>query len=407
MKLPQISKKIKSCRASGEKKLKVVGKFPKMSLTGVFPKTQRKIIETPVEVVFAKKSKLLQLRHNYNSKYLYGKNYGYRSGLNPIMIKHLKEKYQKIKKNLKIKKSDKILDIGSNDGTFLNFFNCDRSGIDPSLEKLSKYYNKNIKKIPYTFETGYKKIKSNKYKLISAIAMFYDIKKPVSFLKKISSILDDNGIFHVEVAYLPKIIDDFSYDTFCQEHYEYYSIMSLNFITKKAKMNIIDFGFNNINGGSIWLNIGKKVANAKQKLKLNQLTTKEREKKIHKEITYIKYFKKVFDHANKINKIIKSYNQKNIDVYGYGASTKGNVLLQTAKLSNTKIKAIFDVNKEKFNCYTPKTNIKILDEKKLKKIKPAILLILIWHFKDFIIKKIKRQSPKTKLLIPFPKIKII
>jgi hypothetical protein len=147
MKLTQISKKIKSCRASGCSKLRVVGKFPKMSLTGVFPKTKKKIIETPVEVVFSKKFKLLQLRHNYNPKYLYGKTYGYRSSLNPLMVDHLKKKFQKLNKNLKIKKTDKILDIGSNDGTFLNFFSCDRTGIDPSLKKLAKYYNKKIYKM--------------------------------------------------------------------------------------------------------------------------------------------------------------------------------------------------------------------------------------------------------------------
>ena len=140
-----IYKKINKCRISDDKKLISVAKFPDMGLTGTFPKSKKeKIIKTPFEVVFSKKSKLLQLRHNYNPKILYGKNYGYRSGLNPTMIKHLNDKKNYLSKKFKIHKLDLILDIGSNDGTFLNFFNNNNRcyGIDPSIVKLKKFYKK-------------------------------------------------------------------------------------------------------------------------------------------------------------------------------------------------------------------------------------------------------------------------
>ena len=152
--------KISKCRISGDKNLILVAKFPSMGLTGTFPKSkQQKIPKTPMELVFSNKSKLLQLKHNCNSKILYGKNYGYRSGLNDLMVKHLKKKYFYLKKKLKILKSDYILDIGSNDSTFLNFFNCKRIGIDPSIIKFKKNYNKSIETHPETFDEAYSKIK--------------------------------------------------------------------------------------------------------------------------------------------------------------------------------------------------------------------------------------------------------
>ena len=405
-----IYQSIKKCRISKKKDLVSVGNFRKMPLTGVFPKNKNhKVLNLPFEVVYSKSSKLLQLRHNYNPKLLYGRNYGYRSGLNPVMENHLKNKASFLKKIINYKKEFSILDIGSNDGTFLNFFNGKNIyGIDPTIKKLKKNYKKTIKTMPCTFEKGYKKLSKKNFKLITAVAMFYDLKDPVFFMNKIKKILDINGIFHIEVAYLPEIIKTFSYDTFCQEHYEYYSLLTLDFLCKKTNMKIIDFGFNDINGGSIWLNISHLKSNFKSKsIKLKKQLSYEIRNKIDKPTTFKKYFKKVFSHAKKINLIIKKIKRKNQNIFGFGASTKGNVLLHLSKMDNKLLNGIFDVNEEKFNKFTPNTKIKILDEKKLKKEKVDFILLLIWHFKGFVIKKIKKFNKKIKIIIPFPRIKII
>ena len=238
--------------------------------------------------------------------------------------------------------------------------------------------------------------------------MFYDLEDPVLFMKKVKNILSQDGIFHIEVAYLPEIIKNFSYDTFCQEHYEYYSLLSLNYLCEKTDMKIIDFGFNKINGGSVWLNISHTESKFKsKKLKISKRIAYEIKEGINKQSTYKNYFKKVFDHGKKLHTLIKKIKRENKSIYGFGASTKGNVLLQNSKIDKDLLRGIFEVNKEKFNKFTPYSKIKILDEKKLKNIKVDFILLLIWHFRGYVIKKIKKLSSNTKIIIPFPKIKII
>ncbi len=378
-------------------------------MTGVFLKSGQKTITTPLGVVFSKKSSLLQLRHNYNSNILYGNNYGYRSGLNPIMVNHLKKKADYFNKFLKIKHNSKILDIGSNDATFLKFFNFGKKyGVDPTITKYKDFYPKNIIKHNSIFDKAYKKINKNQFNLITAIAMFYDLASPLVFLKKIKKILHRNGIFHIEVAYMPELIKNFSYDTFCQEHYEFYSLTSLYYIIEKSNLVIQDFGFNQINGGSIWLNIANKETPRKINLKKLKKYLKIEEKiGIKKVSTYKKFFLKAFNHAKQLDNLVSRFKKEGKDIAALGASTKGNVLLQLSNLNSTKISCIYDVNKEKFNRFTPCTNIKILDENKLRNSQHDYLIILIWHFKNYILRKIKKINPNIKIIIPFPKIKIV
>ena len=144
-----------------------------------------------------------------------------------------------------------------------------------------------------------------------------------------------------------------------------------------------------------------------KKIKLEKQLSYEIKNKIDKPVNFKKYFKRVFNHARKINFIIKKIKRKNKNIFGFGASTKGNVLLHLSKIDDKLLNGIFDVNEEKFNKFTPNTKIKILDEKKLKKEKVDFILLLIWHFKGFVTKKIKKFNKNIKIIIPFPKIKII
>ena len=403
----KIYKSINRCRASNMRDLVTVFKKKNFYLTGIFPKKNQKILKTPFEVVFSKSSKLLQLKHNYNQKFLYGKNYGYRSGLNPIMIKHLKEKYFQINKRLNLKKKDKFLDIGSNDSTFLNFSNCEKYGVDPSIEKYLSHYKKETYVYIDTFEEAFKKLKHKKFKLISSIAMFYDLPDPLSFLKKIELILSKDGIYHLEVANVLSLIDNFSYDTFCHEHFEFYSLSSLEFLVKKTNLRIKDFGFNNINGGSIWLDIVHKDSRFKlQKRKISNFIAYEKKRGLHDVLTYRNFFKKVNKHSRKLYQLILNLKRKNKKIAGIGASTKGNVLLQFCNIDNKQIDYIYDVNPFKFDKYTPGSNIQIKDESKMMLKNYDYILNLIWHFNKFIIQKIRKKNKKIKIISPFPKIQI-
>tara|TARA_B100000886_G_C20400286_1_gene482241 strand:- start:468 stop:1682 length:1215 start_codon:yes stop_codon:yes gene_type:complete len=402
----KIYKSINACRVSKKKDLVSVFNFPNFYLTGIFPSKYQKIKKTPFEVVFSKSSKLLQLKHNYNQKFLYGDNYGYRSSLNKIMINHLNKKYLYLNKKLKLNENDKILDIGSNDSTFLSFSNSKKYGVDPSIKKYLKYYDKETRVFIDTFENAYSKIKKNKFKLITSIAMFYDLPNPVSFLKKVKSLLSDDGIYHIEVANLLSFIDTFSYDTFCHEHFEFYSLTSLNYIIDKCGLKIHNFGFNKINGGSIWIDIVKNSYKERDTKKLKKYILYEKKRGLHNLTTYKKFFKKVEKHSNKLNKLIVDLKKKERKIAGLGASTKGNVLLQFCNLGKNEIDNIYDVNPFKFGKYTPGTKIKIIDENKMNLKNYDYILVLIWHYNEFIIRKIKKLNNKIKIIFPFPKIKI-
>ena len=401
---------IKKCRISPDKNIKKIIDFGNISLTGVFPKKKNtKIKITPLTLVFSEESKLLQLKHNYNHKYLFGNNYGYRSSLNKSMIEHLNFKYKYLLKKANIKKNDNILDIGSNDGTFLNFFSksINKTGCDPTANKFKKNYQKGTKILPKIFDNkSLKFFKNKKFKLVTSIAMFYDLKNPLIFCKLVEKILNKNGIFHVEIAYLADIISTLSFDTFCQEHLTYFSFTSFNYLINQTNLKIINYNRNSINGGSINFDLAFKNSSHKTNIKkIKKLIKLEKKIKIEQLSTYKRFAKKITKLQVQIKKKLSKIKQSKI--YGFGASTKGNVTLQFCNIDNNIMNGIYDVNPEKFKCYTPKTNILIKDEKYIFKDKPDYIVFLIWHFKKTIFEKFKKFKLKnTKFIWLFPKFKI-
>lgn len=410
--MKKIYSKIKSCRISSDQQLIAIGKLGPLTLTGSFLTSEKsKISITPVNIVFSKKSLLLQLEHNYKLSRLFGNNYGYRSGLNKTMVKHLKKKAKKLSNFLKLKKNDFILDIGSNDGTFLNSFNknINKFGSDPTAKKYKEFYDKNITIIPDLFPNNKILTAKKKFKLISSIAMFYDLMDPIKFCHEVANLLHPEGIFHVELAYLPDIINKNLYDTFCQEHLTYYSYLSFSYLVDQTPFKIINYERNLINGGSINFNLAFK--NSKHKIniiELKKINDYEIRKKIHLVATYKNFFRKIKKDAQKLNLELKDIKKKNKKIYGFGASTKGNVILQMAKINHKLVEGIYDVNSFKFNKYTPGSKILIKDEEEIYKDRPDYLLLLIWHFSDTIKMKIKKFNlKKMKCIIPFPNFKIL
>jgi len=408
-----IYKKIKVCRSCKKKNLVSLFSLGNLYFTGIFPKnTKCDIPKGPLNLIFCKFCNLVQLDRNFNLKIMYGNNYGYRSSLNSSMVNHLRNKSVFLKKIIKLKKNNTIIDIGSNDGTFLSFFKkeCNLIGVDPTIKKFKKYYRDDIKKIPHFFSYNNlkKKLKGKKAKLITSISMLYDLEDTIKFARDVYDCLDKDGIWHFEQSYLPKMLESMSFDSICHEHLEYYSLKSILYILNEANLKIINIKENNINGGSIAITVAKRCSSFKEKSKqIKTYLEYENKKKIFNVETYKKFFKKIESFKIELNKLIKKIINKKKIIIGYGASTKGNVLLQYCGLNNNKIKFIAEVNKDKYNKYTPGSKIKIISEKSLKKLNFDYLLFFPWHYKNFFLKKRIMKKKKIKYIFPLPKIEIV
>ena len=239
--------------------------------------------------------------------------------------------------------------------------------------------------------------------------MFYDLPNPIKFAKDINESLADDGIWHLEQSYMPSMIKNISYDTICHEHLEYYSLRSIKYILDEADFKIIDLDFNDINGGSFALCVAKKRSKFKEITRIvNWLLKKEELYKYNSFNTHIKFFNTVKHHKKVFTDLLLNLKDMGKKIVGYGASTKGNVILQYCKITSSHIDLILDVNKDKNGKYTPGSNIKIVDEKLKYKIKPDYMLVLPWHFKNFIVNKEKKYlNNGGKLIFPLPDIEII
>tara|TARA_X000000368_G_scaffold382389_1_gene339502 strand:- start:1876 stop:2580 length:705 start_codon:yes stop_codon:yes gene_type:complete len=232
--------------------------------------------------------------------------------------------------------------------------------------------------------------------------MFYDLPKPLDFMREIKSILDVNGIWVVEQSYLPFMLESNSYDTVCHEHYEYYSLKDIKNMTDKLNLKIVDIEFNDINGGSFSLLISHNNENFIEYKNINNLLKKE---------TYLdnlntfETFKKNIDTAkDDIQKKLSNLVKNGHSIAGIGASTKGNVMLQYCNINTSLIECIGEVNKEKLGCFTPGTNIPIISEDDVIN-KYEYLLVIPWHFRDFFLKNKKFKG--KKLIFALPEVQII
>jgi len=401
--------------------LKSIINLGNQHLTGVFPQTISEDPESgPLHLVRCNTNGqddncgLVQLMHSFEQEKMYGDNYGYRSGLNQSMVRHLKEVQNLSMSFVSLNKHDLIIDIGSNDGTLLNHYPPEYTnlvGIDPTACKFQKYYRKNIKIIGDFFSSSLVQLHfaSKKAKVITSIAMFYDLENPQKFVNEIYESLDDEGIWVFEQSYLKLMLDVNAYDTICHEHIEYYALRQIKWLLDRAKMKIIDVQINDTNGGSFIIVAAKKESKLKQNVKLiNQILQEEKEYGLFSDKTYISFKNKIKSHKRKLISLIRSLKKERKTIFGYGASTKGNVILQYCKLTKKEIPMIVEVNEYKFGRITPGTHIPIESEKNILKLKPDYLLVLPWHFKKTILLREQQYlSNGGKLIFPLPEISIV
>jgi hypothetical protein len=407
-------KEIKKCRISNSKNLTTVLSLGEQYLTGVFPDSRKqKVTKGPLDLVWCPDSGLLQLKHSYDSDEMYGDNYGYRSGLNKSMVDHLTNKIKTLEELINLTDEDIVIDIGSNDATSLKAYKtkCNKVGIDPTGAKFKKYYTDDIELIDdfFTAEKFIKIFGKNKAKVITSIAMFYDLESPLDFISDIEKILADDGVWHFEQSYMPSMLKTNSYDTICHEHLEFYSFRVVKNMLEEKNMRVVDVQLNSINGGSFAVTACKQMAELESNTEMiNWMLKQENDLKLDTLEPYLDFEKKVYQHRDNLRKLILSLIADGKTIFGYGASTKGNVLLQFCNLTAKEIPYIAEVNQEKFGKYTPGTNIPIISEKDAKAMKPDYFLVLPWHFKDSILSREKQfKSDGGNFIFPLPEIKIV
>ena len=404
--------KIKSCRSCNTKKLVKLFSLGRLSFTGKFPSHNQKIKKEPISIAICKKCELVQLTHNFDLKYLYGPDYGYRTGINKTMLNHVKNVVKYLSKKTYLKKGDYALDIASNDGSLLNFYNSNiiTFGIDPILDKYKDKYKKINYKISDFFSADKIRAKTKKkFKIITALSVFYDTLNPNQFLKDIKKLLSKDGILLLEFADLASIIQNKMFDTICHEHLEYYSSKVILNLCNKNKLRVFDIKKNDINGSSKQYYIchdNSKILN--NNIVIKDELQNESKLKLSEVETFKKFFKNINQLKNEIDKLIKKINQKGKKIHCYGASTKGNVLLQYYKINNKMISYAAERNAKKYNLFTPGTNIKIISENLSRFLRPDYYLVLPWHFKkEILIREKSIRKKGVKFIFPLPKLKVV
>jgi hypothetical protein len=384
------------------------------ALTGVFPRSASEPVTTgPLELVWCPDCGLLQLNHSYEPSEIYGNNYGYRSGLNQSMVRHLEAKVRHLEALVPLDRGDVVLDIGSNDATLLKAYQAEgieRVGIDPTGTKFAQFYTSAIQLVPDFFtKENFERVSSKKARIVTSIAMFYDLEDPVEFARQIASILADDGIWHFEQSYMPSMLRTNSYDTICHEHLEYYSITTVKSVLEAAGLRVLDVQMNAVNGGSFAVTASRKGSRRRSDTAMiNWLLEQEKRMGMETPRPFREFEDRVFRHREDLRRLVTALVQDGKRIVGYGASTKGNVLLQFCGLGPDEIPAIAEVNPDKFGCVTPGTHIPIVSEAEARALEPDYFLVLPWHFKSGIVERERAFLEKGgKMIFPFPEIEII
>jgi len=354
---------------------------------------------------------LVQLKETTNCSELYDYEYGYRSGISNTMINHLKLYQEEILEKISLQENDVILDIGSNDSTMLQNYSSKfkRIGIDPTGSQFIQYYG-DVDLIPkyFTYE-NFSQRYDVKCKVVSSISMFYDLPDPVKFAEDVYKILHDDGIWTCEQSYILTMLKRNSIDTICHEHLEYYALSQIKFIADMSNFKIIDVKFNDCNGGSFRIYFAKKESlQYKEATELiNNILKEELEYGIINKDVYKTFINNCDNEINYLKKFIENLNKDNKTVYVYGASTKGNCLLQYANIGENYIKYAVERNPQKIGKMTS-TGIEIISEEIMRLNPPDYLLCLPYHFKEEILKReFCFMENGGQFIFPFPHFEVI
>ncbi len=411
-----------TCRVCGSSNLADILSLGSLYVSDFVDSAEDGGLEAPLDLVLCNIENggcgLLQLRHTVSHEAMY-RNYWYRSGMNKTMTDELNSIAAKVEEMAKLKEGDFVIDIGANDGTLLRGYKTkglQKIGYEPA-RNLGKYNSIGTTKVfndffgagPWQKEFGDKKAKA-----ITSIAMFYDLEDPNAFVGDVAKCLDPEGVFIIQMSYLPLMLSQNAFDNICHEHVEYYSLLSLENLLKRQKLEVFDVETNDVNGGSFRVYIrhqgkGKSIAVTKgAPERVSAMRAEEKkiglhEKKVHDE--FVKRVKKIKD---QLTNFIKEEKKKGKKIYVYGASTKGNTLLQYFNLDSSLISAAAERNSDKWGKKTIGTLIPIISEEQARKDMPDYFLALPWHFiTEFKSREAEFLKRGGKFIVPLPEFEII
>ena len=412
-----------SCRICGSKNLTSILNLGDQYLANYSPKSNDVVPfeeKIPLELVRCDKSLdpescgLVQLRHTTPPNLMYDR-YFYRSGINQTMINNLNEIAQQAISKIKLNPNDIVIDIGCNDGTLLQNYKelpIRSVGFDPAknMVQFSKQTGATIITEFFSAEEFIKNYGDEKAKIITSIAMFYDLEDPNQFVDDISKILHPDGIWILELSYLPLMLSQNAFDTIVHEHLEYYHLDALEFLLSKFDLKVGDIQLNDINGGSFRVVVQHKEKSFDNNSleHITELREKEKNLNLHTVQPFDDFIKKINDEKDKLVTFIKNEVSAGKTVHCYGASTKGNTLLQFYNLDKKLIQFIADRNPDKWGRRTIGTDISIISEEESHSMNPDYFLILPWHFiKEFKEREKDYLKNGGKLLVPLPRFKVI
>ena len=367
-----------------------------------------------IRIIQCTSCKLVQLKDTTHSSELYEDFYGYRSGINATMRNHLTSYNEQLQSYANLVPGDTVLDIGSNDCTFIGHYpsTVRRIGCDPTGTQFADFYKATGTELVPTYFTKAAITASLgsevRFKSVSSISMFYDLPDPVQFAQDIYDRLEDDGVWTLEQSYVATMLERNSIDTVCHEHLEYYGVKQIKEIMDRVGFKIIDLSLNDCNGGSFRTFVAKRSSIKFQEATelVDRILAKEEADRIHTPERYAEFMKTCSTEVAKLNQFLDLAKQDGKVTYIYGASTKGNCLLQFANIDSSKTPYAVERNPLKVGRITA-TGVEIISEETMRQNPPDYMLVLPWHFrKEMIEREHAFLEGGGQLLFPFPSFEV-
>ena len=398
--MPSVYTTRRTCRVCGSKELAKVFSLGNLYVSDFVSSPKARAIRAPLELVLCGRCTLLQLKHTAPQEILYSRHYWYRSGVTDTMRRALKDITRSIEQIVRLEEHDIVLDIGANDGTLLEAYQSKevrRVGCEPAnnlvdlLRKVTPFVLHDF----WNAEGFDRMFPGEKAKVITAIGMFYDMEDPNQFIADAAKVLAEDGIFVAQLMCLRPMLEKNDVGNICHEHLEYYSLESLGYLCEKNGLEIFKLEENDVNGGSYRLYARKWKTGS---ISLRDNFTKD---------DYLEFVKRVDENRDRCVRFIRDEVKQGKKVYVYGASTKGNTILQYYNLTNKLIEAAAERSPEKWGKYTVGTLIPIISEEEARK-HADYFLILPWAFvKEFVERERKWRRGGGKFIVPLPEFRVI